>query len=69
MNLQLNFPNKKIRLLISVFVLPAAMHVSSCRNESLSQKLQLPPMCEDPPIAIRPKNLVTKCRSHKMRYL
>lgn len=69
MNLQLNFPNKKIRLLISVFVLPAAMHVSSCRNELLNQKLQLPPMCEDPPVATRPKNLVIKCMSNNMRDL
>lgn len=33
------------------YVLPAAMHVSSCRNELLSQMLQLPPVYGDLPVA------------------
>jgi len=37
---------------LCTWLIPAAMHVSSCRNELLSQKLQLPQMYEDPPTAI-----------------
>ena len=41
--------------MLCTYVLPAAMHVSSCRSELLSQKSQPPQMCEDLPAATRQK--------------